>query len=194
MCLVELVVFGVSTLCWNNNTSHHFSWSDYLFYYKILDFISIVLVCYQFQFKSTSELSNLFMLPFVKLCSSDYFIPSKLVYRNSIYISNMFRSGGVWNRYISNGSFNPFHYLHAGLIPIKCSTSFSWAHKVTLDTEKFCSRNCYTLFPHQQINKYKTALSIQAPYRIQAFHHSWDYAITGNLCAQAISCTNVLTT
>jgi hypothetical protein len=31
----------------------------------------------------------------------------------------------VWNRYISNGSFNPFHHLHAGLIPIKCSTSFS---------------------------------------------------------------------
>jgi hypothetical protein len=53
-------------------------------------FISIVLVCYQFQFKSTSEFSNLFMLPFVKLFSSVYFILSKLVYPNSIYIWNMF--------------------------------------------------------------------------------------------------------
>jgi hypothetical protein len=67
------------------------------FFLKLLSFllqnfgsISIVLVCYQFQFKSTSELSNLFMLPFVKLCSSDYFILSKLVYPNSIYIWNMF--------------------------------------------------------------------------------------------------------
>jgi hypothetical protein len=54
------------------------------------EFISIVLVCYKFQFKFASELNNLFMLPFVKLCSSDYFILSKLVYPSSIYIWNMF--------------------------------------------------------------------------------------------------------